>query len=125
MKELKFKWPFGDFRGQNIYEFSKTEDGKLYCYASRRDLKKDLLNTYLESWNNYDFYNQKIENQEAIIETLNLKLKGDEILYKSQKISVTRLIETQNDLNNANNILLDLVTQKKYYLMDILILNKQ
>ena len=43
--------------------------------------------------------------------------------YKSQKISVTRLIETQNDLNNANNILLDLVTQKKYYLMDILILN--
>ena len=43
MKELKFKWPFGDFRGQNIYEFSKTEDGKLYCYASRRDLKKDLL----------------------------------------------------------------------------------
>ena len=65
----------------------------------------------------------KIENQNAIIETLNLKLKGDEILYKSQKISVTRLIETQNDLNNANNILLDLVTQKKYYLMDILILN--
>ena len=40
-----------------------------------------------------------------------------------KKISVTRLIETQNDLNNANNILLDLVTQKKYYLMDILILN--
>jgi outer membrane protein TolC len=66
---------------------------------------------------------QKIENQNAIIETLNLKLKGDEILYKSQKISVTRLIETQNDLNNANNILLDLITQKKYYLMDILILN--
>ncbi len=42
-KELKFTWPFGDFRGQNIYEFSQTEDGKLYCYASRRDLKKDLL----------------------------------------------------------------------------------
>ena len=42
---------------------------------------------------------------------------------KAQKISVTRLIETQNDLNNANSILLDLVTQKKYYLMDILILN--
>jgi hypothetical protein len=40
-----------------------------------------------------------------------------------KKISVTRLIETQNDLNNANNILLDLITQKKYYLMDILILN--
>ena len=90
---------------------------------THKDLKRDLLNTYLESWNNYDFYLQKIENQKAIIETLNLKIKGDEIIYKSQKISVTRLIETQNDLNNANNILLDLVTQKKYYLMDILILN--
>jgi len=61
--------------------------------------------------------------QQAYALALNLKLKGDEILYKSQKISVTRLIETQNDLNNANNILLDLITQKKYYLMDILILN--
>ena len=113
-----------------LYDGHKDEnnfDIEQYEYQKKllthKDLKKDLLNTYLESWNNYNFYLQKIENQNAIIETLNLKLKGDEILYKSQKISVTRLIETQNDLNNANNILLDLVTQKKYYLMDILILN--
>lgn len=113
-----------------IYDGDKDEnnfDIEKYEYQKKllthKDLKKDLLNTYLESWNNYNFYLQKIENQNAIIETLNLKLKGDEILYKSQKISVTRLIETQNDLNNANNILLDLITQKKYYLMDILILN--
>jgi len=82
-----------------------------------------MLNTYLESWNNYDFYNLKINNQKKIIDTLELKLKGDEILYKSQKISVTRLIETKNDLNDANNVLLDLITQQKYYLLDIIILN--
>ena len=112
---------YDGYRDENNFDIQKYEYQKKLL--THKDLKKDLLNTYLESWNNYNFYNQKIENQEAIIETLNLKLKGDEILYKSQKISVTRLIETQNDLNNANNILLDLVTQKKYYLMDILILN--
>ena len=108
-------------KDENNFDIEKYEYQKKLL--THKDLKKDLLNTYLESWNNYNFYLQKIENQNAIIETLNLKLKGDEILYKSQKISVTRLIETQNDLNNANNILLDLITQKKYYLMDILILN--
>ena len=112
---------YDGFKDENNFDIEKYEYQKKLL--NHKDLKKDLLNTYLESWNNYNFYLQKIENQNAIIETLNLKLKGDEILYKSQKISVTRLIETQNDLNNANNILLDLVTQKKYYLMDILILN--
>lgn len=113
-----------------LYDGDKDEnnfDIQQYEYQKKllthKDLKKDLLNTYLESWNNFNFYLQKIENQKAIIETLNLKLKGDEILYRSQKISVTRLIETQNDLNDANNILLDLITQKKFYLIDILILN--
>ncbi len=98
------------------YEYQKK-------LIKHKDLKKDLLNTYLESWNNYDFYLKKLSNQRKIIETLELKLKGDEILYRSQKISVTKLIETKNDLNNANNVLLDLNTQRKYYLMDILILN--
>jgi outer membrane protein TolC len=112
---------YDGFKDENNFDIEKYEYQKKLL--NHKDLKKDLLNTYLESWNNYNFYLQKIENQNAIIETLKLKLKGDEILYKSQKISVTRLIETQNDLNNANNILLDLVTQKKYYLMDILILN--
>lgn len=112
---------YDGFKDENNFDIEQYEYQKKLL--THKDLKKDLLNTYLESWNNYNFYLQKIENQNAIIETLNLKLKGDEILYKSQKISVTRLIETQNDLNNANNILLDLVTQKKYYLMDILILN--
>ena len=112
---------YDGFKDENNFDIEKYEYQKKLL--THKDLKKDLLNTYLESWNNYNFYLQKIENQNAIIETLKLKLKGDEILYKSQKISVTRLIETQNDLNNANNILLDLVTQKKYYLMDILILN--
>tara|TARA_Y100000996_G_scaffold385353_1_gene342660 strand:- start:2852 stop:4153 length:1302 start_codon:yes stop_codon:yes gene_type:complete len=113
-----------------IYDGYKDEydfDIDKYEYQKKliehKDLKKDLLNTYLESWNNYDFYLQKISNQKKIIETLELKLKGDEILYKSQKISVTRLIETKNNLNDANNILLDLNTQRKYYLMDISILN--
>ena len=36
---------------------------------------------------------------------------------------MTRLIETQNELNDANNVLLDLITQQKYYLLDIIILN--
>lgn len=112
---------YDGFKDENNFDIEQYEYQKKLL--THKDLKKDLLNTYLESWNNYNFYLQKIENQNAIIETLNLKLKGDEILYKSQKISVTRLIETQNDLNNANNILLDLITQKKYYLMDILILN--
>src|SRR6056300_568379 len=112
---------YDGFKDENNFDIEQYEYQKKLL--THKDLKKDLLNTYLESWNNYNFYLQKIKNQNAIIETLNLKLKGDEILYKSQKISVTRLIETQNDLNNANNILLDLVTQKKYYLMDILILN--
>ena len=113
-----------------LYDWNKDEnefDIDKYEYEKKliqhKDLKKDMLNVYLESWNNYDFYQQKISNQKQIIDTLKLKLKGDEILYKSQKISVTRLIETNNDLNDANNILLDLNTQKKYYLMDILILN--
>ena len=112
---------YDGYKDENNFDIEKYEYQKKLL--THKDLKNDLLNTYLESWNNYNFYLQKIEKQNAIIETLNLKLKGDEILYKSQKISVTRLIETQNDLNNANNILLDLITQKKYYLMDILILN--
>ena len=108
-------------KDENEFDIDKYEYEKKLL--EHKDLKKDMLNIYLESWNNYDFYQQKISNQKQIIDTLKLKLKGDEILYKSQKISVTRLIETNNDLNDANNILLDLNTQKKYYLMDILILN--
>jgi len=111
----------------NGYKDENNFDIKEYEYQKKlldhKDLKKDMLNTYLESWNNYDFYNLKINNQKKIIDTLELKLKGDEILYKSQKISVTRLIETKNDLNDANNVLLDLITQQKYYLLDIIILN--
>ena len=83
----------------------------------------DLLNTYLESWNNYDFYLNKINNQEKIIDSLELKLQGNEILYKAQKIDITQLIESKNELNDAHNILLDLKSSKKYYLIDILILN--
>ena len=108
-------------KDENEFDIDKYEYEKKLL--EHKDLKKDMLNIYLESWNNYDFYQQKISNQKQIIDTLKLKLKGDEILYKSQKISVTRLIETNNDLNDANNILLDLNIQKKYYLMDILILN--
>ena len=51
------------------------------------------------------------------------KLKGNEILYKAQKINITELIESQNDLNDAQNILLDLNSLRKYYLIDILIFN--
>ena len=32
--------------------------------------------------------NKKISNQKQIIDTLKLKLKGDEILYKSQKLAL-------------------------------------
>ena len=112
---------YDGFKDENNFDIKKYEYQKKLL--THKDLKTDLLNTYIESWNNYNFSLQKIKNQNAIIDTLNLKLTGNEILYKSQKISVTQLIETQNDLNNANNILLDLITQKKYYLMDILILN--
>ena len=114
---------YDGFKDENNFDIQKYEYQKKLL--NHKDLKRDLLNTYLQSWNNYNFYVQKIDNQNSIIDTLKLKLKGDEILYKSQKISVTRLIETQNDLNNANNIILDLITQKKYYLMDILILNNE
>ena len=114
---------YDGFKDENNFDIQKYEYQKKLL--NHKDLKRDLLNTYLESWNNYNFYVQKIDNQNSIIDTLKLKLKGDEILYKSQKISVTLLIETQNDLNNANNIIYDIITQKKYYFMDILILNNE
>jgi len=113
-----------------IYDGYKDEnnfDIEEYNYQKKllehKDLKRDLLNTYLESWNNYDFYLNKINNQEKIIDSLELKLQGNEILYKAQKIDITQLIESKNELNDAHNILLDLKSSKKYYLIDILILN--
>jgi outer membrane protein TolC len=112
---------YDGYKDENNFDVDRYEYQKKLL--EQKDLKKDMLNTYLESWNNYDFYNLKINNQKKIIETLTLKLKGDEILYKAQKISVTRFIETKNELNDANNDLLDLMTQQKYYLLDIIILN--
>ena len=113
-----------------IYDGYKDENNfniEEYNYQKKllehKDLKRDLLNTYLESWNNYDFYLNKINNQEKIINSLELKLQGNEILYKAQKIDITQLIESKNELNDAHNILLDLKSSKKYYLIDILILN--
>ena len=113
-----------------IYDGYKDEnnfDIEQYNYQKKllehKDLKRDMLNTYLEAWNNYDFYLNKIDNQIKIIDTLKLKLKGNEILYKAQKINITELIESQNDLNDAQNILLDLNSLRKYYLIDILIFN--
>ena len=113
-----------------IYDGYKDEnnfDIEQYNYQKKllehKDLKRDMLNTYLEAWNNYDFYLNKIDNQIKIIDTLRLKLKGNEILYKAQKINITELIESQNDLNDAQNILLDLNSLRKYYLIDILIFN--
>ena len=113
-----------------IYDGYKDENNfniEEYNYQKKllehKDLKRDLLNTYLESWNNYDFYLNKINNQEKIIDSLELKLQGNEILYNAQKIDITQLIESKNELNDAHNILLDLKSSKKYYLIDILILN--
>ena len=113
-----------------IYDGYKDEnnfDIEQYNYQKKllehKDLKRDMLNTYLEAWNNYDFYLNKIDNQMKIMNTLKLKLKGNEILYKAQKINITELIESQNDLNDAQNILLDLNSLRKYYLIDILIFN--
>ena len=113
-----------------IYDGYKDEnnfDIEQYNYQKKllehKDLKRDMLNTYLEAWNNYDFYLNKIDNQVKIMDTLKLKLKGNEILYKAQKINITELIESQKDLNDAQNILLDLKSLKKYYLIDILIFN--
>ena len=113
-----------------IYDGYKDEnnfDIEKYNYQKKllehKDLKRDMLNTYLEAWNNYDFYLNKIDNQIKIMDTLKLKLKGNEILYKAQKINITELIESQNDLNDAQNILLDLNSLRKYYLIDILIFN--
>ncbi len=113
-----------------IYDGYKDENNfniEEYNYQKKllehKDLKRDLLNTYLESWNNYDFYLNKINNQEKIINSLELKLQGNEILYKAQKIDIKQLIESKNELNDAHNILLDLKSSKKYYLIDILILN--
>ena len=113
-----------------IYDGYKDENNfniEKYNYQKKllehKDLKRDLLNTYLESWNNYDFYLNKINNQEKIINSLELKLQGNEILYKAQNIDITQLIESKNELNDAHNILLDLKSSKKYYLIDILILN--
>ena len=113
-----------------IYDGYKDENNfniEEYNYQKKllehKDLKRELLNSYLESWNNYDFYLNKINNQEKIINSLELKLQGNEILYKAQKIDITQLIESKNELNDAHNILLDLKSSKKYYLIDILILN--
>ena len=89
-----------------IYDGYKDENNfniEEYNYQKKllehKDLKRDLLNTYLESWNNYDFYLNKINNQEKIIDSLELKLQGNEILYKAQKIDITQLIESKNELN--------------------------
>ena len=113
-----------------IYDGYKDEnnfDIEQYNYQKKllehKDLKRDMLNTYLEAWNNYDFYLNKIDNQIKIMDTLKLKLKGNEILYKAQKINITELIESQNDLNDAQNILLDLNSLRKYYLIDVIIFN--
>ena len=119
---LQLSIPLYDgFKDENEFDISKYEYQKKLL--DHKDLQKDLHSTYIESWNNHNYYTQKIENQKKIIESLELKLKGNEILYKSQKISVTKLIESKNELNNAHNVLLDLETQNKYYLLDILILN--
>ena len=111
----------------NGYKDENNFDIEQYNYQKKllehKDLKRDMLNTYLEAWNNYDFYLNKIDNQLKIMDTLKLKLKGNEILYKAQKINITELIESQNDLNDAQNILLDLNSLRKYYLIDILIFN--
>ncbi len=111
----------------NGYKDENNFDIEQYNYQKKllehKDLKRDMLNTYLEAWNNYDFYLNKIDNQVKIMDTLKLKLKGNEILYKAQKINITELIESQNDLNDAQNILLDLNSLRKYYLIDILIFN--
>ena len=112
---------YDGFKDENNFDIDKYNYQKKLL--EHKDLKRDLLNTYLESWNNYDFYLNKINNQEKIIDSLELKLQGNEILYKAQKIDITRLIESKNELNDAHNILLDLKSSKKYYLIDILILN--
>ncbi len=112
---------YDGFKDENNFEIEEYNYQKKLL--EHKDLKRDLLNTYLESWNNYDFYLNKIKNQEKIIDSLELKLQGNEILYKAQKIDITQLIESKNELNDAHNILLDLKSSKKYYLIDILILN--
>ncbi len=112
---------YDGFRDENNFDIEEYNYQKKLL--EHKDLKRDLLNTYLESWNNYDFYLNKINNQEKIIDSLELKLQGNEILYKAQKIDITQLIESKNELNDAHNILLDLKSSKKYYLIDILILN--
>ena len=112
---------YDGFRDENNFNIEEYNYQKKLL--EHKDLKRDLLNTYLESWNNYDFYLNKINNQEKIIDSLELKLQGNEILYKAQKIDITQLIESKNELNDAHNILLDLKSSKKYYLIDILILN--
>ena len=94
-----------------IYDGYKDENNfniEEYNYQKKllehKDLKRDLLNTYLESWNNYDFYLNKINNQEKIIDSLELKLQGNEILYKAQKIDNTQIIESKNELNDDHKI---------------------
>ena len=119
---LSFSVPIYDgYKDENNFNIEKYNYQKKLL--EHKDLKRDLLNTYLESWNNYDFYLNKINNQEKIIDSLELKLQGNEILYKAQKIDITQLIESKNELNDAHNFLLDLKSSKKYYLIDILILN--
>ena len=119
---LSFSVPIYDgYKDENNFNIEKYNYQKKLL--EHKDLKRDLLNTYLESWNNYDFYLNKINNQEKIINSLELKLQGNEILYKAQKIDITQLIESKNELNDAHNILLDLKSSKIYYLIDILILN--
>ncbi len=110
---------YDGFKDENNFDIEKYNYQKKLL--EHKDLKRDMLNTYLEAWNNYDFYLNKIDNQVKIMDTLKLKLKGNEILYKAQKINITELIESQNDLNDAQNILLDLNSLRKYYLIDILI----
>ena len=45
-----------------------------------------MLNIYLESWNNYDFYQQKISNQKQIIDSLKLSLKEMKFFINHKKL---------------------------------------
>ena len=52
-----YEWPFGDFKGENVYDFPYNSDRKAYLFAAIRDMKKDISKmndgSYILPWSKH------------------------------------------------------------------------
>ena len=81
-----YKWPMGDFKGQNVYEFPFDEDKSKYLYAAIRDMKIDLQKmnkgTFVLPWSKHR--GKKISETSSWLQN-EWKKGWNERLYHSQR----------------------------------------